>query len=267
MAKKRPTNTNPPNKPNKPAQFEWGGIVYRLTPTGHYNDEHGNFLRNGSGQKCVHPNRLGKTSVGNKGPWSDEKKAKMAGNKNAVGNKANSGVRKLSVMKLNQLAKEYFEEQDNKQRRVMDRKTGEHMIDVLPYPYTLAGLCQKLGVTRETFHVWRRDKGDTNPEMAFAAEKILEMIVNRTVESGLLGDYNPNFATAWLKNVDSDHFKDKREVETTNPMPPQFNFINIPPGTDPSKLLKEGANGFQGEIVDTEIVEETDGHKDDDNIQ
>jgi len=264
MAKKKGKNPHPKNTKMKPARFEWGGIVYRKTPEGYYQDDDGNFLRNGTGGLCKLPGMLGRKTVGNRKPRTQKQMDNMRGNQFAKGSKSIVGQYKLSIEEFIEKANEYFELTDKKRHQIKDRKTGQHVIDEVPYPYTLTGLCRHLGITEGCFRHWKKDEKGARPDFAEAATYMHQKISEQIQTGGLLGWYQGHVTWNYLKNVDNESFKDKREVETTGmPSSPVFNFITVPPGADPKALLQEGSkNAMQGEIVEGEIVEEEEGGDD-----
>lgn len=123
------------------------------------------------------------------------------GNKNAVGN---SGRWKIfdSPESMQKEIDKYFDECDNGMRN------GEPF----PTPYTIAGLCDTLGITRQTFLNYEKEDGYFK---FFDTIKKARLKVLRDMEErGLNGDSSTAFSIFLLKN--SFGYSDKTEQEVTS---------------------------------------------------
>ena len=68
---------------------------------------------------------------------------------------------------------------------------GKIFYNKIPRPYSLASLCLHIGISRDYFYYMLNDGGD---EYKKVAQIILDVIMTRTYEYGLVGVYNPIIA-------------------------------------------------------------------------
>lgn len=123
------------------------------------------------------------------------------GNKNAIGN---SGRWKTfdSPESMQKEIDKYFDECDN------GIKNGEPF----PTPYTIAGLCDTLGITRQTFLNY--EKADGYSEFFDVIKKARIRVLKDMEERGLNGDSSTAFSIFLLKNHYG--YSDKTEQEVTS---------------------------------------------------
>ena len=77
---------------------------------------------------------------------------------------------------------------------------------------TLGEFALALGLTYESLHIWLNN--ESNPEI-FKPLRIAKQRIINTVEKKLVyGKTSPIGSIFWLKNISSDQFKDKQELET-----------------------------------------------------
>lgn len=125
------------------------------------------------------------------------------GNKNAVGN---SGRWKKfdSPESMQKEIDRYFNECDN------GMKNGEPF----PIPYTIAGLCDTLGITRQTFLNY--EKEDSYIEFFDVIKKARNRVLRDMEERGLNGESSTAFSIFLLKNHYGYSDKTEQEVVSTS---------------------------------------------------
>lgn len=79
-----------------------------------------------------------------------------------------------------------------------------------PIPYTIEGLCNSLGILRQTFFNWRKGDGP----LSFLANFLHQKITADRIEGALMGRQNSPFAQFLLKNTNPDEYRDKVELES-----------------------------------------------------
>ena len=72
------------------------------------------------------------------------------------------------------------------------KRTGDVIQVPIPRPYTINGLCLRLGITKE--YLYSAAKSDTQNEFFFVAKNILEIIYTQKLELVYAGVYSPMVA-------------------------------------------------------------------------
>ena len=113
-----------------------------------------------------------------------------------------------TVEDLEAEAEKYFARCDN-HTKIVAAKDGPISIPD-PIPYTIEGLCNSLGILRQTFFNWRKSDGP----LSFAANFLHQKITADRVEGALMGRQNASFSQFLLKNTNPDEYRDKVELES-----------------------------------------------------
>lgn len=113
-----------------------------------------------------------------------------------------------TVEHLEAEAGKYFKRCDS-HTKIVPSKDGPIEIPD-PIPYTIEGLCNYLGILRQTFFNWRKSDGP----LSFAANFLHQKITADRVEGALMGRQNGPFAQFLLKNTNPDEYRDKVELES-----------------------------------------------------
>jgi len=101
---------------------------------------------------------------------------------------------------------EYFAKCDENTRVRYDKDGEPYQIDA-PIPYSIEGICNVLGLTRQSWHETYKVKfPDT---FAWASERVTQ----QRIEGAMMGDFNPIFAKFLLLNNDSVNYREKQEIE------------------------------------------------------
>lgn len=138
------------------------------------------------------------------------KTSKLAAETSRFGAKKPGRPRKLTnwtAETLADAAAAYFKKCDSRTKVVMTKEGPERIPN--PAPYSIEGFCTFIKVLRDDFYSWRKHDDDLGRE----ASLIHQAITANRMEGALDGTQNPTFATFLLKNNNSEHYKDKIEVE------------------------------------------------------
>lgn len=108
---------------------------------------------------------------------------------------------------LAEAAEKYFKKCDSRTKVVMTKEGPERIPN--PAPYSIEGFCTFISVLRDEFNSWRKHDDD----LGRAAALIHQAITANRMEGALDGTQNPAFAQFLLKNNNSEHYKDKIELE------------------------------------------------------
>jgi hypothetical protein len=139
------------------------------------------------------------------GKSSDKVSSKCNFSKKAVGRPRKS--ENFDAQSLADAAQRYFDKCDSRTKEVMTKDGIERISS--PAPYSIEGLCSYIGVLRNTFYTWRQRED----ELGFQAELIHQMITANRMEGALDGTQNSSFAQFLLKNNNSEHYRDRVEIE------------------------------------------------------
>ena len=110
---------------------------------------------------------------------------------------------------LAEAADKYFAKCDSRTKEVVTKEGVEVISN--PAPYSIEGFCCFISVLRNEFYRWRKLEDDLGRQ----AELIHQMITANRMEGALDGTQNPAFAQFLLKNNNSEHYRDKIEVENS----------------------------------------------------
>ena len=116
---------------------------------------------------------------------------------------------KNDIEELKRKAGEYFKACDDRTKEVVT-KDGTEVVDD-PAPYTMEGLCVRLGVVSRTFRQWV--KLDT--DFGEACKLIHQRITDNRVTGALDGKQNASFARFLLTNEDPELYSEKVKIEAT----------------------------------------------------
>lgn len=138
------------------------------------------------------------------------------GNKFAIGN---SGREKIfsSVGELQSAIDKYFNECDNKTRKVYVKSMQEIQEVPYPTPYTIEGLCEVLDCERQTLLNYQKKEGY---EVYFDTIKKAKLKIQRNkLERGLSGESNPAVTIFDIKNNHDYQDKTESKVVIENELP------------------------------------------------
>lgn len=117
---------------------------------------------------------------------------------------------------------EYFNLCDEHKIEVYNKKTKSIEEIKNPIPYTIEGLCEVLGVGRQTLLNYQKEKGY---EVFFdTIKKAKQKIAKNKIERGLMGASNPVLTIFDLKN--NHGYVDKTESSTDNKVSIDIPIIN-----------------------------------------
>lgn len=158
---------------------------------------------------------------------------------------------KEPVYSVEQLQKEigsYFEMVDQKENELL-ANTGKVVKMKGRRPYTLEGLCNHLCITKKTFEKWCND--EKFKEYNYLCQLAKQMITQKVLEGGLMKEYDASLAKFYVRNTSdlTDKKDDKKELAGAN-----ITFVTVKSRED-FQALQQAGNAFNGEIVDTELVE------------
>jgi hypothetical protein len=241
-------------------EFMYGGKKYKKTKVDVFVDDDGKILYTERGKICKNPKHL-------------RNKRNAHGNikkYNQMYEEGKLGAHKDIVYKhpeaLRVACEEYFAKTE-KQTYIKTNGKGEKLSEV-PYPFTLQGLVNHLGITRKTFNGYRKERyryvhlkeeDGTFKDVALWA---INRIEDHNLTYGYLGGYDGRLCQFDFKNLDPDHYKDKVEHTNKNDNNFKIEIVTVPPKADGSNSLEskdsnqlnEGRNGFSGEIIEAEEV-------------
>ena len=130
------------------------------------------------------------------------------GNKFAIGNPGNTKNFETPE-ELEEKIQEYFDVCDSNTTEVYVKSKAEIQTIANPIPYTIEGLCEVLGCTRQTLLNYENREGY---EEYFDTIKKAKMKIQRNkLERGLMGTSNPAVTIFDLKN--NHGYKDQVEID------------------------------------------------------
>ena len=118
-------------------------------------------------------------------------------------------------------------------------------------PYTIEGLCNYLCLTKRTFNEYCSQ--EKYKDYHYVCNLAKQMIVQKVLEGGLMKELDSQLAKFYLKNV-SDLSDDSQVKASTSGN--SIVFVSVG-NKEELKELNEGTNGFNGEIVEAECIEES----------
>jgi len=117
-------------------------------------------------------------------------------------------------------------------------------------PYTIEGLCNYLCITKKTFDKYCSD--ESMKEYHYVAQTAQQIIIQKVLEGALNKEYDSQLSKFYLKNV-----SDLNEEKKSGPTGKVSNVVFVTVGNrEELKELEEGHNGFNGEIIDAETIED-----------
>jgi len=149
----------------------------------------------------------------------------------------------------------YFEKQDQDVTKQV-ANTGKIISLDKRKPYTVIGLCNFLMITKATFNKYKADPA--LKEFHYIAQVAEQIIIEKVLEGALLKEFDSQLSKFYLKNI-SDLHDDPGHGPGNKVSSVVFITVN---DREELKQLKEGGNGFQGEIQDAEVIEEKASAKD-----
>ena len=116
---------------------------------------------------------------------------------------------KNDIEELKRKADEYFKKCDDRTKEVA--RDGDIVEIADPAPYTVEGLCVRLGVISRTFRQWV--KLDT--PFGEACKMIHQRVTDNRVSGALEGKQNASFARFLLTNEDPELYSEKVKIEAS----------------------------------------------------